>query len=171
MSDLLHYAMLLLASFGVFLTVRWGGRVRRANAVTAMETSLRAIEATLASAKEQLTHQQAETELARRRADEYFATIESVVKEATAAKQLYVRSGAEHGAAQSMMLREIDSLAGQYRVLATQYKTATGKAPPRPEPVLDRTLQVVAAEFRDEHVPAPAARSTAVSPSPTPNTA
>ncbi len=107
-----------------------------------------------------LQHQRNETELARRRADEYFALIEGTTREAAEAKTLLVRQGASHGAAQSMMMAEIESLALQYRQLAVQYRTATGQPAPRPEPRLNRSIQVVAAEFEMEYVrPAVEARA------------
>jgi hypothetical protein len=142
--------------------------------------SLGPIASAIQKAEEELVHQRAETERARadrdekvrtltaerdaeaRKAREYFDRIEGIVKEATECRRLLVRTGAEHAAAQAMMLREIESLAIQYRTLTKQYRDATKKAPPRPEPLLNTTLQVIADEFREAHVapyqnqPAPA---------------
>lgn len=114
--------------------------------------SLSQLESALQGLKGDLAHQQEETERARRRADEYFAKIEGCVREATEARQLMIRTGAEHGSAQAMMLAEIESLHMQYRALAAQYKASTGRPAARPEPRLDPAIRAVAAEFRDEHV-------------------
>lgn len=130
-------------------TFTW--RSRRAS--KAAVASLHSIQTVFHDAEQELQRQRNETDLARRQRDEYFGLIEGVVREAAAAKELLVRQGASHGAAQAMMLREIESLATQYRALAAHYRTATGQPAPKPEPRLNPVIRQVADDFRSEFSP------------------
>jgi len=134
-------------------------RRRSRVAGTAALVSLGQIDVTIKDLQASLELQRAETDRARsqrdeeaRKAREYFDRIEGIVNEATQCRELLVRTGAEHGMAQAMMLAEIDSLAQQYVMLARQYREATGKPPQRPEPRFNAAIQVVAADFREAHV-------------------
>ncbi len=156
-------------ALGIVLGI-FGARLRNRQQGAAALASLEPIAAAIQKAEEELVHQRAETERVRadrdekvrtlaaardaeaRKAHEYFARIDGIVKEADECRRLLVRTGAEHGNAQAMMLREIESLSIQYRTLARHYRDATKRPPPRPEPLLNTTLQVIADEFRDVHV-------------------
>lgn len=139
--------------------LRWRSRVQTA-AVGASVTSLASA---FTDVETELRAKDREIEIARRRADEYFTKIEECVTEANEARRLYTQSAVEAGAAQAMMLREIESLARQYHGLAVEYRRAVGKDPPRPEPRRDPTILAVANEFQEAHIvphtpaPAPAA--------------
>lgn len=153
----------LLACFAVGLCVGYlVFRLRSTAQGKAALGSLGQIASTIAELELNLRQQRMATEDARRRADEYFGKIDGCVREATQAKSLLIRTGAEHGAAQGLMLREIESLSIQYRRLSQLYREVAGKPPPRPEPILDPRIQIVADEFREQHVtpyqsrPAPA---------------
>ena len=155
-----HPIVLALVSLclGVALGVL-ARRYRVSHHGTVALASLDQLAAALAGLEQDLAHQRGETERARserdeqaRKAREYFVKIDGCVTEATESRRLLVRTGAEHGNAQAMMLTEIESLARQYQNLAAQYHQATGKAPPRPEPRLNPTIQIVADEFRESHV-------------------
>ena len=117
-----------------------------------IETTIKNLEASLALQREETERARAQRDEEARKAREYFEKIDGVVTEANECRRLLVKTGAEHGNAQAMMLAEIDSLAHQYAMLVHQYREATGKAPPRPAPRMNAAIQVVAAEFRDAHV-------------------
>ena len=144
--------------FGIAIGIGYR-RFRVSRQGAAALASLEQLAAALAGLAQDLAHQRTETEHARaardaeaRRANEYFQKIEGCVLEATESRRLLVRTGAEHGAAQGMMLQEIESLAHQYRQLSEHYRAATGKPPARPEPRLNSAIQTVADEFRESHV-------------------
>jgi len=155
-----HPVVVALVSLCIGVVLGVLGRRRRVTQHGAAALrSLDQLAASLAGLERDLATQCAETERARaerdeqaRKAREYFAKIDGCVTEATESRRLLVRTGAEHGSAQSMMLAEIESLAHQYRALVQQYREATGKAPPRAEPRLNPTIQIVADEFRENHV-------------------
>jgi hypothetical protein len=138
-----------------FLAARLRGRQQGSAAVASLDqlaATFATLEADLAAQREQTERARAERDTEARKAREYFARIDGIVKEADECRRLLVRTGAEHGNAQSMMLREIESLSIQYRTLARHYRDATKKAPPRPEPLLNSAIQFVASEFREAHV-------------------
>lgn len=147
------------------------GRRRRVNRHgLAAIASLDQLNTVFAGLERDLAHQRAETELVRtdrdfqkRRADEYFAKIDGCVVEATECRKLLVHTGASHGAAQAMMLHEIESLAAQYRWLAEQYRQDVGRGAPAPR--LNLAIQEVAAEFREQYV---TAHQNQPSPTPSP---
>lgn len=156
----LSIALACLASLavGVLLTALLLRR-RSRTAGTAALASLGQIDVTMKDLESALARQREETDRARaqrdeeaRKAREYFDRIDGIVKEADECRRLLVLTGAQHGAAQAMMLAEIDSLAQQYRWLSDEYREATGKPPPRREPRLNAAIQVVAADFREAHV-------------------
>ena len=135
-----HAAVACLAclALGVLLTTLVLRRRSRVAGGAAL-ASLGEIEATIRTLEQNLTEQRAETERTRgqrdeeaRKAREYFERIDGVVTEANECRRLLVKTGAEHGAAQAMMLAEIDSIVHQYRALARQFLTATGNPAPRP---------------------------------------
>jgi hypothetical protein len=111
-----------------------------------------AYEAELTALRGEIERARAQRDEEARKAREYFDRIDGIVKEADECRRLLVKTGAEHGAAQAMMLAEIDSVVHQYGALAKQYQEATGKPAPRPEPRLNAAIQVVAADFREAHV-------------------
>lgn len=93
----------------------------------------------------------AQTELARatRVAREYREFLAACVDEANKARDLYVRMGAAHGAAQAMMLTERSRLIAAYLRLARLYEQQTKKqAPPLPQ---NQIVEQAAAEFRETH--------------------
>jgi hypothetical protein len=155
-----HPVVLAIVSLCVGVAIGVLARRRRVSRHgTAALVSLEQLAASLAGLECDLAEQRAETERTRaqrdeqaRKAGEYFAKIDGCVTEATECKRLLVRTGAEHGNAQAMMLVEIESLARQYQALAAQYHQATGKPPPRPEPRMNPTIQIIADEFREVHV-------------------
>lgn len=77
----------------------------------------------------------------RKRADEYFAIIDDAVAERDARMKLYYEQATEHGAAQAMLLRQLESLVRQY-----QHAT-NGKMPK-----LNPAVEAVTREFRMNHV-------------------
>jgi multidrug efflux pump subunit AcrA (membrane-fusion protein) len=146
---------LLVGAGGALLARRRRGSRQGAAALASLDqvaAAVNSLEADLAAQRQETAIARAQRDDEARKAREYFERIDGVVKEATECRRLLVRTGAEHGNAQAMMLTEIDSLARQYALLAEQYRDATGKAPPRPEPALNRTIQLVASEFREAHV-------------------
>lgn len=158
MTITLILACLASLSVGVLLTALFL-RLRSRVAGTAALASLGQIDVTIKDLESALTAQREETDRARaqrdeeaRKAREYFDRIDGIVKEADDCRRLLVKTGAEHGAAQAMMLAEIDSVVHQYGALVKQYQQATGKPAPRPEPWLNAAIQVVAADFREAHV-------------------
>ena len=158
MTTTLILTYLGVLALGVLLGVVLVRLYSRAQGRAALAT-LGQIDTTIQALEENLTLQRQETDRARaqrddeaRKAREYFEKIDGVVNEANECRRLLVQTGAEHGMAQALMLAEIDSLAQQYAMLVHQYREATGKAPPRPEPRLNAAIQVVAADFRDAHV-------------------
>jgi len=158
MTITLILACLASLSVGVLLTTLLLRRRSRAAGGAAL-ASLGQIDVTIKDLESALALQREETDRARaqrdeeaRKAREYFDRIDGIVKEADDCRRLLVKTGAEHGAAQAMMLAEIDSVVHQYGALAKQYQEATGKPAPRPEPRLNAAIQVVAADFREAHV-------------------
>lgn len=156
----LYVSLACLVSLAVGLAFGMTLRRRRSRlAGTAALASLGQIDATIKDLEASLALQREETERTRgqrdeeaRKAREYFDRIDGIVKEADECRRLLVRTGAEHGMAQAMMLAEIDSLVHQYRALAKEYHHATGKPATRAEPRLNAAIQVVAADFREAHV-------------------
>lgn len=157
---LFHAALACLASLalGVLLTtllLRRRSRVAGGAALASLgqiEVAIKDSEAALALQREETDRVRGQRDEEARKAREYFDRIDGVVAEANECRRLLVKTGAEHGAAQAMMLAEIDSIVHQYRALARQFLTATGKPAQRPEPLLNAAIQVVAADFREAHV-------------------
>lgn len=162
MTPAIGFALALTALVSVALGWAIGVADRRRRSTTdgtAALVSLDQLAASLAALEIDLVAQRKETERTRqerdeqaRKAREYFAKIDGCVVEATESRRLLVRTGAEHGNAQAMMLTEIESLTRQYQALANHFHAATGKPAPRPEPRLNATIQIVADEFREAHV-------------------
>ncbi len=162
----LAVVLVLGACFGLGIVYQRRSALRQGAAALAsldqLAATFKTLESDLAAQREQTERARAERDAEARKAREYFDRIDGIVKEADECRRLLVRTGAEHGNAQAMMLREIESLAIQYRTLAKHYRDATKKPPPRPEPLLNTTIQVVANDFREAHVtpyqngPAPA---------------
>lgn len=109
-------------------------------------------DATRAKLGAQAARRDAEVECDRqkRRADEYFAKIEGIVQEANEARNGYIESAAQHGNAQSMMLREREQLILQYRGLAARFEKETKS--PAPKPRINDAIEQVAADFRERHI-------------------
>lgn len=151
MSSLFSLAMIaagmFLGSLGTHVARLWTSRVSGA----AASDSLTAVAAALEQAKTELNAQRAETERARKRADEYFATIEGTVNEANVARRAYLQCAVEHGAAQGMMMREIERLALAHTSLSRLYREKTGDTPP--ELKIDPVIVRVAREFASSHGP------------------
>lgn len=150
--------------------VLWAGRRRRAAASKGGKEAVEQIADTLSAAAGIAVDMQAqrdETERQRRRADEYFGKIESVVTEAREMTALYLRTGAEHAAAQDMMMREIERLCLQYAALQKQVWAAetleTAKQAAKSPLRRNATLKVIADEFRDKHVIQPSELAKALS--------
>jgi len=93
-----------------------------------------------------------ELALEKRRADEYFALIEGVVREATDARGLYQRMAVQHGNAQAIMMNQIASLGRQYLSLVDDYRKQVGRPPRLPDPIVDPIVKQVATEFREQHI-------------------
>jgi hypothetical protein len=150
----LSFALLVGVVVGVLLQRRRGARqgATALGSLDSIEAALRTLEADLATQRQQTDAAREQRDNEARKAREYFERIDGIVTEANECRRLLVRTGAEHAAAQAMMIVEIESLTGQYQLLARQYRQATGKPPPRPEPKLNTAIQVVANEFRDAHV-------------------
>lgn len=70
--------------------------------------------------RESLRVTRADLGVATRKAEEYFGVIEGIEQERNRAHSILDQSNAEHGAAQDMMMREIQSVAIQYSRRATQ---------------------------------------------------
>lgn len=77
----------------------------------------------------------------KKRGDDYFATIEGVVAERDARMKMYYAQVTEHGAAQAMLLRQIESLMKQYQ------RATNGKLPK-----LNPAVELVTKEFQANHV-------------------
>lgn len=77
----------------------------------------------------------------RRRAEEYLAIIEGVIAERDARMKLYYEQATEHGAAQALLLRQIESLVKQYQ------SVTSGKMPR-----LNPAVEEVTREFTARHV-------------------
>lgn len=156
----LHAVLACIASLalGVLLTTLLLRRRSRAAGGAALaslgqiDVTIKDLEAALALQREETDRARAQRDEEARKAREYYDRIDGIVKEANECRRLLVLTGAQHGAAQAMMLAEIDSLAHQYAMLVHQYREATGKPPPRPEARLNAAIQVVAADFREAHV-------------------
>lgn len=151
---LLLFALALGLGGGVVIQRLRAGRQGRAalSSLDQLSVTLRGLESDLAAQQRETAQARAERDAEARKAREYFDRIDGIVREADECRRLLVRTGAEHGLAQTMMLAEIDSLTYQYRVLSRQFREATGKPPSRPEPRLNSSIQTVAAEFREAHV-------------------
>jgi hypothetical protein len=148
---------------------RFWGRAAGRHALASLDAvnkSFLAYEADLKAQREETDRVRAQRDDEARKAQELFKRIDGIVAEATEARRLLVLTGAEHGRAQAMMLAEIESLTHQYRALAKHCRDVTGKPPPRPEPRLNSSIQVVAAEFREAHV-VPYERAPEPAPVPT----
>lgn len=150
----LFVALVLGVAGGVAAQRLRAGRQARAalSSLDHLSTTLRGLESDLGAARSETEQARAQRDAEARRAREYFDRIDGIVREADECRRLLVRTGAEHGLAQAMMLAEIESLTHQYRQLSRQYREATGKPPSRPEPRLNASIQVVADEFREAHV-------------------
>lgn len=168
----LFFALVLGAAGGVVIQrLRAGRQGRQAlSSLDQLAVTLRGLESDLAEREKETVQARAQRDAEARKAAEYFDRIEGIVREADECRRLLVRTGAEHGLAQAMMLAEIDSLTHQYRQLSRQYREATGKPPPRPEPRLNSSIQVVAAEFREAHVAPYSTEPTSVLAEPGPQT-
>lgn len=140
-------ALALLIMLGTVVTLvglwAWPYRARKLKAKYTGQ-----LETVLAS-QQLLERKLAEAE---RKGREYFDRIDGIVNEANGYRSLYITSSATHAAAQDMMLRERELLVKQYLVLAAQYKQATGKKPPREQPMVNSVVEQVASEFRETHV-------------------
>jgi hypothetical protein len=77
----------------------------------------------------------------RKRAEDYFSVIEGVTAERDARMRLYYAQATEHGAAQAMLLRQLESLVKQFQ------RATNGKMPK-----LNPAVELVTREFHMNHV-------------------